>query len=188
VDRRQFITSSGAASGSLVCFEGTEGAVLESEGMTDSEAASGNVGRPVRAVSIGFKPGLPLEQIAALVDQEGARGADIIALPETFRGESGRTQEPLNGPSISTIGALASKHRTYIVCPINRTVGDGYFNSAVLLDRRGQIAAVYDKMYCFAIEKDAESGQRPRPHPLRARLLLFSRRTLAASVLRSAST
>jgi len=108
---------------------------------------SGEIGRPVRAVSIGFKPGLPLERIAGLVDREGAQGADIIALPETCRGQDDRSQESLDGPTVSTMARLAQTHRTYIVCPIDRTDGARRFNSAVLLDRRGQVACVYNKMY-----------------------------------------
>jgi predicted amidohydrolase len=41
------------------------------QGMTRSDDAPANIGRPVRAVSIGFKPGLPLERIAVLVDRRG---------------------------------------------------------------------------------------------------------------------
>jgi predicted amidohydrolase len=90
-----------------------------------------------------------LEQIAGLVDKEGARGADLIALPETCRGQNSRSQEGLDGPTIKALSALASKHRTYIVCPIDRRDGERRLNSAVLLDRQGQVAAVYNKIYPY---------------------------------------
>ncbi|MGD0498181.1 MAG: carbon-nitrogen hydrolase family protein [Bryobacteraceae bacterium] len=106
-----------------------------------------------------------MEQIAGLVDQEGARGADLIVLPETCRGESPTRQEGLDGPTISAIAPLASKHRTYVACPINRQDGDKRFNSTVLLDRRGQVAAVYDKMYSFGIGNKGEDINRPRFQP-----------------------
>ena len=105
---------------------------------------------------------VPLERIAGLVDKEGERGADIIALPETCRGQSNNTQEGLDGPTISAMSRLAAKHRTYLVCPIDRKDGDVRLNSAVLLDRRGQIAIVYDKMYPFAFD---EFAKRPGVHP-----------------------
>lgn len=123
---------------------------------TQGGATPPAVGRPVRAVSISFKPGLALDQIAALVDKEGARGADIIALPETCRGQNNNTQETLDGPTVSAMARLAEKHRTYIVCPIDRKDGDRRFNSAVLLDRRGRVAAVYDKLYPFWVEEFAK--------------------------------
>jgi predicted amidohydrolase len=105
------------------------------------------IGRPVRAVSIGFRPGLPLDRIATLVDQEGSRGADIIVLPETCRGQDEASAEPLDGPTITAISGLARKHKTYIVCPIDRSDGRQRFNSAVLLDRQGRVVSVYDKIF-----------------------------------------
>jgi predicted amidohydrolase len=133
----------------LVSAEAAERASAQNQGAAPNNGAPGKVGRPVRAVSIGFKQGLPLDQIAALVDKEGARGADIIALPETCRGQNSRTQEPLDGPTITAMSALASKHQTYIVCPIDRKDGARRFNTQVLIDRRGKVAAKYDKMYPY---------------------------------------
>lgn len=160
MNRRQFINSS-VAVGSLVAVEGAEAASIQEQGAARREETPGKTGRPVRAVSIGFKPGLSLEQIADLVDKEGARGADIIALPETCRGQNDKSQEGLDGPTISTVARLASKHRTYVVCPIDRKDGNRRLNSAVLLDRRGQIAGVYDKMYPFFEEFAKCPGVQP---------------------------
>jgi predicted amidohydrolase len=102
----------------------------------------------VRVVSIGFEAGKhPLEWIASQVDREGALGTDIIALPETFRGQNGTSAESLDGPTINAMSRLAKKHRTYIVCPIDRKDGDRRLNSAVLLDREGRVACLYDKIY-----------------------------------------
>jgi predicted amidohydrolase len=112
-------------------------------------------------VSIGFKPGLPLERIAALVDQEGARGADIIALPETCRGQNDRSQEALDGPTVSAVARLAAQHRTYVACPIDRKAGDRRLNSAVLLDRSGQVAGIYDKLYPTYGELTKSPGVQP---------------------------
>jgi len=149
MDRRQFLVSSGVALGSLASTEGAGREPAQDQGKARGSGAPTNVGRPVRAVSIAFKPGLPLDQIAGLVDKEGARGVDIIALPETCRGQNNKTQESLDGPTIKAIGALARKHRTYVVCPIDRKEGDRRHNSAVLLDRQGQVAAVYNKIYPY---------------------------------------
>ena len=136
---------------------GTGNAFAQEQGPARNEAPPARaIGRPVRAVSIGFKPGLPLEQIANLVDQEGQRGTDIIALPEVCWGQNDKSQEGLDGPTISAAARMAGKHRTYIVCPIDRRNGDRRLNSAVLLDRRGQIVGVYDKMYPFAYEEFAK--------------------------------
>ncbi len=161
MDRRQFIQHSAVAVSSLASVEAAGRSSIDEQGTPRSEEAAGKIGRPVRAVSIGFKPGLSLEQIAGLVDKEGARGADIIALPETFRGQDNHSAESLDGPTVSTLARLAAKHRTYLVCPIDRQDGERRFNSAVLLDRGGQVACVYNKMYPFS----KEFGNAPGLHP-----------------------
>ena len=147
MERRQFVNNllgMAGAVGSGLAMQNSSAAE-----QTATDESSARIGRPVRVVSVGFKPGLPLEKIAALVDREGAKGCDIIALPETCRGQNGRSQESLDGPTITAIARLAEKHRTYIVCPIDRKDGNLRFNSALLLDRRGQVACVYDKIYPF---------------------------------------
>jgi predicted amidohydrolase len=98
-------------------------------------------------VSIGFHGGRPLDEIVELVDEQGAQGADIIAIPEGCRGLTKAAREPLDGPTVNAMAGLARKHNTYIVCPINRQDGDRYFNSAVLLDRAGKVVCVYDKIF-----------------------------------------
>ena len=148
------------ALGSLVSVEGAEAAAIE-EPATDGQEPAVKIGRPVRAVSVAFKPELPLEQVAALVDKEGARGADLIALPETCRGQNDKSQEALDGPTISTMARLADKHRTYIVCPIDRNNSGRRLNSAVLLDRRGQVAGIYDKLFPYGEEFNRHPGSTP---------------------------
>jgi nitrilase len=139
----------------LTSLTAADAAVATTEQPDDkpSEGARAAIGRPVRAVSIAFKPGPSLEQIAGQVDKEAARGADLIILPETFRGQTDRSMETLDGPTIRALGPLAEKHRTYIVAPIDRKDGDRRLNSAVVLDRRGRIAGTYDKIYPFWVEE-----------------------------------
>ena len=109
---------------------------------------TGEIGRPVAVVSIGFKMGRPLEEVAKVVDSEGSRGSDLIALPETWRGQNDDgSEETLSGPAVTAMATLAKKHRTYIVCPIDRKDGKWRFNSAVLLDRAGKVVSVYNKVY-----------------------------------------
>ncbi len=111
------------------------------------------IGRRVRISSISFT-GKGLEEVVDLVDQEGARGVDLIALPETWRGQHAGSAETLDGPTIRALAALARRHRTYIVCPLDRQDGSRRLNSAVLLDRAGNITCVYDKVYPYWSEFD----------------------------------
>jgi predicted amidohydrolase len=107
-------------------------------------------GRPVRITSLSFNC-RPLEEIADVVDREGARGVDLIALPETWTNQSLNQPETLDGPVISAMAELARKHQTYIVCPLDRQdqEGERRVNSAVLLDRAGRVAGIYDKVYPY---------------------------------------
>lgn len=152
-NRRDFLKGSAAGASAIATGLGSAAGLPADPGKATSEntnSSSNQIGRPVRIASIGFENGgAPLDQIVHLVDQQGALGSDIIALPEACRGQSGdgSTEETLEGPTITAMAAQARKHRTYIVCPIDRKQGNERFNSAVLLDRSGQVVCVYDKMY-----------------------------------------
>ena len=130
----------------------------------DRETAD-QIGRPVRVLSIGFiAKGMALEKIAEVVDREGALGTDVIALPEACRGMNDEgSAETLSGPTVTAMSALARKHHTYIVCPIDRTDGEKRRNSAVLLDRKGRVAAVYNKIFPwfpeFRLSPPVQPGQ-----------------------------
>ena len=112
-------------------------------------------GRAVRITSISFGIGRTLDAVARLVEQEGARGTDLIVLPETWPGQNTHVPESLDGPTISTIASLAKMHGCWIVCPIDRTDGPRRLNSAVLIDRNGSIACVYDKIFPYQKELEA---------------------------------
>ncbi|HEX5413360.1 MAG TPA: carbon-nitrogen hydrolase family protein [Terriglobia bacterium] len=149
VNRRDFLKGSAAGASALAAGLGAASGVAATPRAENSmaEAATTQIGRPVRVVSIGFHGGRPLDEIAQLVDELGGHGADIIAIPEGCRGLTQKAREPLDGPTVTAMSRLARKHRTYIVCPINRQDGERYFNSAVLLDRAGKVACIYDKIF-----------------------------------------
>ncbi len=121
------------------------------------------IGRPVRVTSISFAPGKTLAEVATLVDQQGALGADLIILPETFMGQQvdNSSMETLAGPTITTLSPLARKHKTYLVCPIDRIDGDQRLNTAVLLDRSGAVAGLYDKVFPYWSEFDKDHVVEP---------------------------
>jgi predicted amidohydrolase len=114
--------------------------------------AASQIGRPVRLVSLSFRD-KPRDEIARLVDREAGAGVDLVVLPETWLGQKDHS-ETLDGPTISIFSPLAKKHRTYIVCPIDRREGKRRLNSAVVLDRAGEVAGVYDKVFPYWSEFD----------------------------------
>ncbi len=107
---------------------------------------AGRIGRPVRVVSLGFR-NKPFDLIQDTVDREAAKGTDIVILLKTWRGQKDGTAEPVDGPTVTARATLARKHRTYIVCPIDRMEGEGRLNSTVLLDRQGNVVSIYNKVF-----------------------------------------
>lgn len=158
MDRRGFLKGSVGVSG--LAGIGYAGLTLGefnkmSEPNAEQEGRSRDrVGRPVRITSISFPNGLSLEEIAAVVDKAGSARVDVIALPELCRGLNDKSEEDLRGPTVTTMAALAKKYRTYIVCPIDRRNGNLRLNTVVLLDRRGQVACTYDKVFPYWSECD----------------------------------
>jgi hypothetical protein len=59
------------------------------------------------------------------------------------------------------MAALAKKHSTYIVVPIDRRDGAQRLNSVVLLDRAGRAACVYDKVFPYWSEYDVRPAVVP---------------------------
>jgi predicted amidohydrolase len=120
----------------------------ENPNESPAQPSAEKVGRPVNIASIGFRPGEhSLAQIIDLVEGEGRRGADLIVLPEACRGLDGKNQESLDGPTVTAMSGLAKKYEAYIVCPIDRKDGSRRFNSVVLLNRVGEVACIYNKIY-----------------------------------------
>jgi predicted amidohydrolase len=109
-------------------------------------------GRPVRIVSLSFPPGNNFSEILKIVDQEGAKGSDIIVLPETWRGD--KLLETIDGESITELSRLAKKNNTYIISPIELKEGKHHYNSAILIDRKGKVIGRYDKVYPYWSEFD----------------------------------
>lgn len=81
---------------------------------------------------------------------------DVICLPETFQTSWVRERkkrdeyaedERIPGTVTSIIAEQARKHNCYIICPLVTKSEDHYYNSAILLDRKGKIGGVYHKTH-----------------------------------------
>jgi len=107
-------------------------------------------GRQVRvaAICIGFG-GDHDEKLKLAVDHlhtAGKEGVDIACLPEEFAGTGA---EPIPGPTTQAIARLARQYHMYVICPIREQAGDEQYNTAVLIDRQGQIVGQYRKVFVF---------------------------------------
>ena len=116
------------------------------------------IGKPVRIVSLGFQD-KSLDDVVTVIEEEGTKGADLICLPEAWRGQD--APEKLDGETITEMSKLAKKHQCYIVSPIDRKEGNRRFNSVVLLDRAGKIVCVYDKIFPYWTEFELDPAVSP---------------------------
>ena len=71
---------------------------------------------------------------------------DIACLPEEF---AGTTAEPIPGPTTNAVAEMAKKHRMYVICPIREQADDHQYNTAVLIDREGEICGRYRKIFVY---------------------------------------
>ncbi len=94
---------------------------------------------------------------AEFVVEAGARGAQIVCLPEMYRTpyfcqkEDAATfdlAEPVPGPSTQVLGEAARKAGVSVIIPIFERRAPGlYHNSAVLMDPKGAVQGMYRKMH-----------------------------------------
>lgn len=89
----------------------------------------------------------------AFVDAAGAERADLVCLPENFLDQGvPREQRPvvesIPGPTFDAVATLARKHGVWVVLPFCVGTETGQIeNSAVVIDRQGQLAGRYAKVY-----------------------------------------
>jgi len=108
------------------------------------------VGRPVKvaAAAIGYggeykeKMAMALEHIHVAAKHD----VDILCLPEAFCGDK---PESVPGTTTDLMSTLAREYGMYIICPIVEQFESKVYNTAVLLDRQGNIAGKYRKIFVF---------------------------------------
>jgi len=109
-----------------------------------------------------------------LLERACAMRPDIICLPEVFatRGvayeRAEQVAQPVPGLITETAARVARQHSTYVICPLLERREDKVYNSAVLLDRQGEIVGAYEKMHPVpdqeykVLEKGVASGLEPK--------------------------
>jgi predicted amidohydrolase len=120
-----------------------------------------------------------LEELGELIDQMAKSAAekypghklDIAALPEAAvngnaKGPASEISLPLEGLVLDTMAAKAREHGCYIVVPlfmVDDPNKDLYSNAAVLLDRSGNVAGIYRKVFPVSGKTDTvlEGGVTP---------------------------
>lgn len=107
----------------------------------------------------GAKP----QNIAAMdraTSAAAAAGAGLITFPELYLTgyNIGRTSlhalaEAIDGPAVAAVAAIAKRHRIGIVFGMPERDGSRVFNTAVAVDRTGELAGSYRKIHLYGEEE-----------------------------------
>ena len=108
-------------------------------------------GRGVKSADVRLADGLAMiDKMAHEAERQGW-GLDIVALPEHFALVDGSapqaSAESLDGRTVSAMAEKARAYGTYAVVSLYLAEGGAFYNSAVLLDRRGEPIGVYHKVF-----------------------------------------
>jgi len=84
---------------------------------------------------------------------------DLVCLPETFctpttQGGLENKAETLPGATTDEVTKLARLHNCYVICPIFTQRQGRFWNTAVIIDRKGDIMGVYDKLHPVTSSSD----------------------------------
>jgi len=89
------------------------------------------------------------EMVEKYIWRAARMGAEMLAFPEVYPrpdGTPAEVAEEIGGPTSSWAMEMARKHNLYIIWPMWEREGDTLWNSALLIDRQGELAGVYHKM------------------------------------------
>ena len=98
------------------------------------------------------------------IGEAAALGADVVLLPEMWSTGYSMADlalaERLDGPFVASARQAAARHRVAVVPTLLEQVDAGVRNTAVLIDREGEVRLVYAKVHtcAFDIEKGLEPG------------------------------
>ena len=107
-----------------------------------------------------------------LLDLALTQSPDLVCLPETFStvtvqaGSIDELAEPVPGPTVDAVARRARKAGCYVICPLKTARQGVYLNSAVVLDRSGEVSGIYDKVHPVTTSSDYtvfEGGTLPGP-------------------------
>jgi predicted amidohydrolase len=114
--------------------------------------------RVVRAMTVFHRPSnsaspaASVESFCRLVESARDQRPDLVCLPEgiTVVGtgqDYAEVSEPVPGPTTRRLGQLAKSLNAHVVAGLYERVDQVVYNTAVLLDRSGQLAGVYRKTH-----------------------------------------
>ncbi|MEN8156253.1 MAG: carbon-nitrogen hydrolase family protein [Bacteroidota bacterium] len=154
--RRNFIRKSALGIGGVTAT----GIAAKGVAPAEENLQSGHTPREVWIATIsqheiGAKDsGEMVSRLLGIMDEIVPLKPDIICLPELFAFSNIGKRPPLKesaekpvGPVIAPFSDFAQKHSCYIICPTYTEEDGTYYNAAVLLNRKGDPAGQYRKMF-----------------------------------------
>lgn len=131
--------------------------------------------RPIRVATVSHRPSSGTDSAEGLdrlmtsaevqIERAARMGADLVAFPECYPQlavpDLFHHPEPTESGTIVRASEAARKHRVYLVWPrLEYDADRGVRNTAVLIDRSGEIVGRYDKMFptIGEIEKGVTPG------------------------------
>jgi beta-ureidopropionase len=157
VSRRNFIQQTSAGLGA-----GLVGISIPSCG-TSGPADSRKMARKVSVATIDLKGLWPdktresrIKRMLERMENVVGLHPDIICLPELFDTswvdeeytlDEVAEDEGVPGPVTGRISEFARKNSCYVACPVYTRKAGNFYNSSLLIDRKGNIAGVYNKIH-----------------------------------------
>jgi len=98
--------------------------------------------------------------VLRLLDLTLLHEPDIVCLPEAFTTVSvtGKSieeiAESIPGPTTKVVAERAKEHSCYIICPILTKRDLVVYNSAIVIDRSGDVLGIYDKVHPVTSSSD----------------------------------
>lgn len=126
--------------------------------------------RKVTVATVNFRPQRTTgreDSVGKFIEVIGKavpKGADVILLPEGISVVgNGRpfteVSEQVPGPTTKALGEVARARNAYIIAGIYEREGAAMYNTAVLIDRKGELAGKYRKVYLP--REEVEGGLTP---------------------------
>jgi predicted amidohydrolase len=114
--------------------------------------------RIVKVAAVNLKPSGTkspadsIDRFIAMIDRSIPDKTDVIVLPEGITAVgTGMSYvdvaETIPGPTTERLGRVAKARNTYIVAGIYEREGEAVYNTAILIDRSGNVAGKYRKVY-----------------------------------------
>lgn len=100
------------------------------------------------------------KHVMKLLDLALLQNPDLVCLPEAFTtvSVSGKSvkdlAETVPGPTTEAISKRAKESDCYVICPINTKRDSKIWNSAIVIDRSGDILGIYDKVHPVTTASD----------------------------------